>query len=53
MDISSSIDMNYFWWVFNKLAAFSMPFLVIVIAICCFGLLLVVLILAFRKMGKG
>lgn len=53
MDIGSSVDMNYFWWAFNKFAAFAMPFLVIVLAICCAGLLLAVIIAAFMKLRKS
>lgn len=52
MDFSSLIDMNYFWWVFNKIVVVGVIFLVIYIAIKAGGLLLSTLVQAFRKMGK-
>lgn len=53
MDIEGAIDMNYFWYVFNKLVSFASPQLVIVLAILASGLLLSVIITAFRKLGKN
>lgn len=50
MDLAGLIDMNYFWWAFNKLLAPVMPFLVIFIAITAAGLLIGTLIWAFKKM---
>ena len=40
MDLAGLIDMNYFWWAFNKLLAPAMPFLVIFIAVSLSGLLI-------------
>lgn len=50
MDLAGLIDMNYFWWAFNKMLAPAMPFLIIFIAITAAGLLIGTLIWAFRKM---
>jgi len=52
MDFRSLIDMEYFWWVFNKIVVVGVIFLVIYIAIKAGGLLLSTLVQAFRKMGK-
>lgn len=52
-DIKGLLDMNYFWWVFNKVAAAGVIFLVIFIAIQAGGMLLETLIAAFRKMRNG
>jgi hypothetical protein len=50
MDLKGLLDMSYFWWVFNKIAAVGMVFLVIYIAIQAGGWLLETLITAFRNM---
>lgn len=52
LDLTGLIDMNYFWWVFNKIIAVGIIFLIIFIAIKSGGLLLQTLVQAFRKMGK-
>lgn len=52
IDFRSLVDMNYFWWVFNKVIPVGVMFLVIFIAIKAGGLLLSTLVQAFRKMGK-
>lgn len=50
MDLTGLLDMNYFWWVFNKILAVAIIFLVIYIAIQAAGWLLNALISAFRNM---
>lgn len=50
MDLKGLIDMQYFWWVFNKIAAVGVIFLVIFIAIQAGGWLLETLVGAFKKM---
>lgn len=52
-DLRGLFDMNYFWWVFNKIAAVGVIFLVIFIAIQAAGWLLDVLIGAFKRMRSG
>lgn len=51
-DLTPLIDMSYFWWVFNKVIAVGIIFLVVYIGIKAAGLLLETLVNAFRKMGK-
>ncbi|MMZ55615.1 hypothetical protein D1872_174740 [compost metagenome] len=51
-DIKGLVDMNYFWWVFNKIVAAGIIFFVIFIAIKAAGWLLEALISAFKKMGS-
>lgn len=51
-DLTGLIDMSYFWWVFNKVIAVAIIFLVIYIAIKASGLLIETLVNAFRRMGK-
>lgn len=53
MDLQALLDMNYFWWVFNKIAGFGMPFLVIFVAIAAAGFLIHILVGAFKSMRKG
>ncbi|MFO7296356.1 MAG: PTS ascorbate transporter subunit IIC [Clostridia bacterium] len=50
MNLQGLIDMNYFWWVFNKILAVGIIFLVIFVAISAVGWLLSTLVVAFRKM---
>lgn len=50
MDLTGLIDMSYFWWVFNKILAPVMVFLVIFIAILAAGWLLDTLVSAFKNM---
>jgi hypothetical protein len=50
MNLQGLIDMNYFWWVFNKILAVGIIFLVIYIAIKAVGWLLETLIAAFKRM---
>lgn len=52
MDLIGLIDMNYFWWVFNKLLAFGIIFLIIFIAIQAAGWLMTAIISAFKEMRK-
>lgn len=53
MDLTGLVDMNYFWWTFNKVLQPGMPFLLIFIAISAAGFLLATLIYAFKRMGKS
>jgi len=50
VNLQGLLDMDYFWWVFNKVLAAGIIFLVIFIAIQAVGWLLSTLIGAFRKM---
>lgn len=50
IDLKGLIDMEYFWWVFGKIAGVGMIFLVIYIAIQAGGWILETLISAFKKM---
>lgn len=50
MNLAGLLDMNYFWWVFNKILAVGIIFLVIFLAIMAAGWLLDTLIGAFKKM---
>lgn len=53
MDLTGLVDMNYFWWTFNKVLQPGMPFLIIFIAITAAGLLIGTLIYAFKEMRKS
>lgn len=50
MNLQGLIDMDYFWWVFNKVLAPGIIFLVIFLAIMAVGWLLETLIGAFKRM---
>lgn len=50
MDLSGLLDMDYFWWVFMKMAGFGIIFVVIIVAISSAGHLLEVIIGAFKRM---
>lgn len=50
MDFKGLIDMEYFWWAFNKVAAVGAIFLVIFLAFMAAGWLLNVLVNAFKNM---
>lgn len=51
-DLTGLLDMSYFWWVFNKVIALGVIFLVVYVGIKAGGLLLETLVNAFRKIGK-
>lgn len=53
MDLKSLLDMSYFWWVFNKAAAFGVIFLVIKIGIEAAGWLLETIVSAFKNFRKS
>ena len=51
-DLSSFLDMNYFWWTFGQVIKFGAIFLVILVAIKAGGQLLETIIQSVRKMGR-
>ena len=50
MDLTGLIDMSYFWWVFNKILAFGIIFLIVYIAIQAAGWLINAIVQAFKSM---